>query len=551
MKRLFSGFLPWLAVAGWASAPAQTADLPARSPFGIAVAATNGVDGIKILKVDFTVPAECVLYFDRLHFRTTDGGEIQPLKIPKPGLETDRITGKPRKVFGNDFSAEIKYDDLPDHQLAVKFQGCTNDACFFPEQRLFAQGPAGTFIEVTANPPTNETPASIAAPAVDWTNAFRGFAVKAQQTGYLDAAKFTAFLDHSVTSQGATNPAEQFEKAGLVATLLLIILGGFLLNFTPCVLPMIPVNLAIIGAGNRARSRADGFRKGAIYGSGMALSYGTVGLVVVLTGAKFGTLNSSPWFNLGIACVFVLMALGMFEVLNIDLSRFSHSGLPGSAARSALAESAVVCAMGVMSALLAGACVAPVVITVVLLAANLYAKGALAGLALPFLLGAGMALPWPLAGAGLAFLPKPGKWMKKVKFAFGTIIVAFAAYYGFLAWQTGRTLFAMHEASIAIGVAGQSDTELLSAIQQARATGKPLFIDFHASWCKDCSAMDETVFNRSEVKGHLSRFISVRYAAEQPNSPPAKPLLDHFQIVGLPTYLVLSPLSISTQTKIQ
>jgi hypothetical protein len=63
--------------------------------------------------------------------------------------------------------------------------------------------------------------------------------------------------------------------------------------------------------------------------------------------------------------------------------------------------------------------------------------------------------------------------------------------------------------------------------------------------------MDETVFNRSEVKGHLSRFISVRYAAEQPNSPPAKPLLDHFQIVGLPTYLVLSPLSISTQTKIQ
>ena len=80
---------------------------------------------------------------------------------------------------------------------------------------------------------------------------------------------------------------------GTLATLLLIAAGGFLLNFTPCVLPMIPINLAIIGAGTRARSRTEGFRNGAIYGLGMALAYGTLGLVVVLTGSKFGTLNSS------------------------------------------------------------------------------------------------------------------------------------------------------------------------------------------------------------------------------------------------------------------
>ena len=52
-------------------------------------------------------------------------------------------------------------------------------------------------------------------------------------------------------------------------------------------------------------------------------------------------------------------------------------------------------------ALLAGACVAPVVIQVVVFASDQYAKGQPIALALPFVLGLGMALPWPIAGAGL------------------------------------------------------------------------------------------------------------------------------------------------------
>ena len=58
----------------------------------------------------------------------------------------------------------------------------------------------------------------------------------------------------------------------------------------------------------------------------------------------------------------------------------------------------------------------------------------MAALALPFLLGIGMAVPWPLAGAGLTALPKPGAWMVRVKQAFGVLILATAAYYGYLAY---------------------------------------------------------------------------------------------------------------------
>ena len=91
--------------------------------------------------------------------------------------------------------------------------------------------------------------------------------------------------------------------------------------------------------------------------------------------------------------------------------------------------------MGAVAALLAGACVAPVVIQVVLFSSNLYATGTTIALALPFFLGIGMAIPWPIAGAGLAALPKPGAWMVRVKQAFGVFILATAAYYGYEAYS--------------------------------------------------------------------------------------------------------------------
>jgi thiol:disulfide interchange protein len=128
------------------------------------------------------------------------------------------------------------------------------------------------------------------------------------------------------------------------------------------------------------------------------------------------------------------------------------------------------------------------------------------------------------------------------------LILGFACYYGHLAWQVRPMAVAAVAAPGATGATGgsvnasppETEGELLAALQQARATGRPLFVDFHASWCKDCSAMDATVFNRAEVKKSLQNFVAVRYAAEQPDAAPAKPLLDHFNIVGLPTYLVLS-----------
>ena len=161
----------------------------------------------------------------------------------------------------------------------------------------------------------------------------------------------------------------------------------------------------------------------------MALVYGILGLIVILTAGTFGTINASPWFNAGIAVLFVVLGLAMFDVIDIDFSRFS-SGLRGPEQRGTFAVAFTMARRGTPAARV----LAPVVIQVVLFSSSLYAGGTTLALALPFVLGLGMAIPWPIAGAGLAALPKPGMWMVRVKQAFGVLILATAAYYGYLAY---------------------------------------------------------------------------------------------------------------------
>ena len=142
---------------------------------------------------------------------------------------------------------------------------------------------------------------------------------------------------------------------------------------------------------------------------------------MILTAGTFGTINSSPWFNLGIAVLFVV--LGARDVRRVR-DRLLAILEPASGQRiEPRHRSCWPSRWARVAALLAGACVAPVVIQVVLFSSNLYATGTTVALALPFLLGLGMAVPWPIAGAGIAALPKPGAWMVRVKQAFGVIIL--------------------------------------------------------------------------------------------------------------------------------
>jgi thiol:disulfide interchange protein DsbD len=327
-----------------------------------------------------------------------------------------------------------------------------------------------------------------------------GFEILQTKGAQMSVEEFIAFVD------AAESGAEQkgaFEGKGIWTIILITIIGGFLLNLTPCVLPLVPINLAIIGAGAQAGSKARGFMLGGVYGLSMALVYGVLGMVVVLTSAKFGEINSTIWFNVAIAALFVVLALAMLDVITIDFTKFS--GSLDATGKAQTGTIALAFFMGCVSALLAGACIAPVVIQVIVFASDMYARTENpAYIFLPMLLGIGMALPWPFAGAGLSFLPKPGGWMTWVKKGMGVLILAMAVYYGYLAWGIYASTRAADDASAKTADEDGWVHSLNEGLEQARAENKPVVIDMWATWCKNCLVMAKTTLKATFLTNQTS-----------------------------------------------
>lgn len=501
---------------------------PAASPFAVS-ASLAARDAGRAVEVKFTVPAGYHIYADTVQVEGKGAAKLVPLKAAPAERKKDAFTGEERDQYAHDFTSTWTVESPGEPvEFTVGFQGCSESECFFPETHDFALKAGAAAIPGAA--PTAGPPAA---------GAVEGFRVAHRASGYLGEKDFLAFLAGRGDDGGLL-------KHGWPVAILLILVFGAALNLTPCVLPMIPINLAIIGAGARAGSRGRGFMLGGIYGAGMAVAYGALGATVVLTGSTFGSLQSSPWFNLAMAVVFVVLSLAMFGVFSLDFTGLQNRIGSGSAsAKNPVVLSFV---LGAIAALLAGACVAPVLVSVLVLGTSLYQKGNPVGLLLPFLLGVGMALPWPFAGAGLSFLPKPGGWMDKVKYGFGVLILVMAGYYGWLGVQGLRPAPAAVAAQPASHTAGShalnaasGPAEWTAVFDEARKTGKPVFVDFWATWCKNCHAMDATTFRSQAVIARLETFVVVKFQAEKPDDPAVKPVLERFGVIGLPTYVVLEP----------
>ena len=504
---------------------------------------------------DFLIPT--VLRLD-----PPDGFTLEGVAFPEAILLDQVGAEEPLSVFEEEFviGAALRVDaSLAPGAYVVpgtlRYQACNDRMCFnptnasvrfdvtvAPDSQPLAVVRPDLFAGLAMADPGGSAPAPAASAALlddlSVMTALGDFEVLGSTGGYLNAE---AFLDFMAASESGEGERGWFEGRGPLAILLLILVGGLALNLTPCVLPMIPINLAIIGAGAKAGSRARGFALGSAYGAAMALVYGALGLVVILTAGSFGTINASPWFNVGIAALFVVLGLAMFDVVAIDFSRL-QSRFTAGANRAGSFVAAF--GMGAVAALLAGACVAPVVIQVIVFSSNLYGTGATLALALPFVLGVGMALPWPIAGAGLSWLPKPGAWMVRVKHAFGVFILGTAVYYGYL----GYGLFAQRwvdPEEVASSVQALLDegwhASLGQGLAAAKAEDKLVLVDMWATWCKNCLTMDRTTLKAPAVEAGLEEYVKVKFQAEDLDASPARDVLKHLDGIGLPTYAILRP----------
>jgi len=201
--------------------------------------------------------------------------------------------------------------------------------------------------------------------------------------------------------------------------------AGLLLTFTPCVLPMVPILSSIIIGQGKNVSTTKAVSLSVSYVLGTILTYTVMGALAGATGEQLQAYFQNVWFIGGMSLIFLLMALSMFGLFTIQFPSFIQSRLTSQSNGMKGGSLPMVFLLGLISALILGACVSPVLISFLSIA---IAKGdALLGAAMMFAMALGMGVPLILLGFGAGkLLPKAGIWMEKVKYVFGVLLIIVA-----------------------------------------------------------------------------------------------------------------------------
>ncbi len=214
---------------------------------------------------------------------------------------------------------------------------------------------------------------------------------------------------------------------GMLSLALGSFMAGALLTFTPCVLPMVPILSSIIVGQGEDISKAKAFYLSFAYVLGTAITYTIMGVLAGATGEQLQAYFQNVWAIGIISLIFVAMALSMFGLYQIQLPSFIQSRLNASSQGIKGGSAPMVFLLGMISALILGACVSPILISFLGIAIS-KADPILGGITM-FFMAMGMGIPLLLLGLGAGhILPKAGEWMDKVKYTFGVLLLATAIY---------------------------------------------------------------------------------------------------------------------------
>ena len=392
---------------------------------------------------------------------------------------------------------------------------------------------------------------------------------------------------------GAESSGADFGGKSLLATILLVFLGGLALNLTPCVYPMIPITITYFG-GQAQGKKGSLIAHSVVYVLGMAVTYSILGVVAAMSGGLFGAANQYPPVLIGIALVMVALALSLFDVYELRMPQFLNR-LAGNSKKGFLGT----LLMGLTVGIVAAPCIGPFVLGLLTYVGN---KGSvLLGFALFFVLALGLGVPFLFLGAfsgSIQRLPRSGAWMVWVRKIFGFILLAMAVYFVkplfpsglayyltvamimllagiYMAWidtvaGSGR-IFAYVRNAVGIcffavalysaitgleegvGKARISSTAEApgdaiqwhpyseSMLSVAMKEAKPIFIDFYADWCAPCKELDEKTYSAPEVVTRSRDFVMLKVDLTSADDPQAEMLRKKYQARGVPTLVFLTP----------
>jgi thiol:disulfide interchange protein DsbD len=388
-----------------------------------------------------------------------------------------------------------------------------------------------------------------------------------------DKIKLT-FTETAVESEESSDPiSSALESQGLLLGLLLVFLGGLALNLTPCVYPLIPITVGYFG-GQSEGSTTKLFMMGVLFILGLAVTYSAIGVITSLTGAVFGALLQSPIVILIIVAIMLALSLSMFGVYEFKLPDSIVNKAGG--AKAGLFGAFF---MGLTMGIVAAPCIGPFVLGLVTYVAT--KQDPYFGFLLFFVLAVGLGTPYlflAVFSGKIKNLPRAGEWMDAVKHIFGFILIGMALYfllpllpdsistYVLPVFMIGTAIYLLFFEKLANSVKGFRIFKIVFSVlimtvgvyalipsetnsvdwkpftedALTEISGKGVIIDFYADWCIPCKELDALTFSDPKVIELSKEFETYKADMTKALSPEVENLRNDFNIVGVPTVLILN-----------
>lgn len=507
------------------------------------------------------------LYRDRISFKVLKpvndeiGDPLLPLSTKTkdyPGLGT-------LKVYTQELIVPLPIitSNAKDIVLQVNYQGCSEQGfCYPPISKIVQVNLAGNYM-VYSQPLNIDIPIPV------------DISVK-----------------HAPITQKNSIEA-LLEKHNLIAIILTFLGFGILISLTPCVLPMIPILSAII-VGQGEISHARSFGLSLTYVLGMAITYALVGALFGAAGQSIQAYLQQPWIIILFSLIFVLMALSLFGLYNIQLPEKLRAAVAKISQHQKHGSYFGVLIMGILSTLILSPCVTAPLVGV--LGYISQTGDALIGAYALFFMGLGMGAPLLVVGISSAkLLPKAGKWMKATQYIMGVLMLGVAIWmlarilpgeitlilWALLALGSAIALGAFsstqHKLAKVLGIllfiyavllgigafngvtnplkplefSKQENQELQftpieniddfnTQVAHAKQLSKPIMLDFYADWCMSCIQMDRYTFTKPAVRAALKNYILLRVDLTK-NTLNNKLLQEKFNVIAPPTILFFNP----------
>jgi len=537
--------------------------LPPEKAFRL-TATASGDDRVQL---DWIIAPGYYLYRDRIKI-ADDSNRIGTPVFPEGQTKQDEYFGK-QVVYHQELIATVPLAKPADGgaplALRVTYQGCAEAGLCYP-------------------PVTQAlTVAFAAAPGGSGTVGPRGPGAGASGTGAAAASSAGA-------PQGYVSEQDRLAallRSGSLATVLLeFFVGGLLLAFTPCVLPMVPIlSGLIVGHGGHVRS-SRALLLSLTYVLGMSLTYTITGVAFAAAGKQVQAVFQQPWIIALFAALFVAMALSMFGLFTLQMPSFIQTRVASLSNRQRAGHFGSVAVMGALSALIVTTCVGPVLVAALIVigqTGDMFRGGAAL-----FAMSLGMGAPLIVVGSSAGrWLPRAGVWMDGIKQLFGALMLAMAAWMlarivpdrmalalwavptlaaAVVLWNFRARLWlpkgiavlaALYGAALLFGAARGADdplhplsqavqaealpfhaianvADLRREVQAAAAAHQAVMLDIDADWCTSCKEMQRYTFSDPEVQ-HALQPVRLLRANVTANSADDQALLHEFQIYGPPT----------------